>query len=311
MDENIQKFLDSIKVGAKQSHRNMTLYCLLAADEAGANFLTLDQALSRSALTITETSEAGCVPELKVVNKSRRKVLMLEGEELVGARQNRVLNVTVLIAPNSETTIPVSCVEQGRWSYRSREFRSESRSMSAAMKKRMNQSVTANMKRHGSYLSNQALVWEEIASKYERMATPRSDTGAMADLFEAHREAGDQYLKAFGPVDHQVGIIVFIDNVPAGLEIIPKFDVFAQLHKKLVRSYIMDALETELSGEDRRSHPSRAAVDRILTETKQSLIERRASVALGQDIRLESDKIAATGLEFEGQVLQLSVFVKE
>jgi len=236
---------------------------------------------------------------------------MLEGEELVGARQNRVLNVTVLIAPKSETMIPVSCVEQGRWSYRGRDFRSESRSMSAVMKRRMNESVVMNMKRHGSFLANQALVWEEIASKYERMATPRSDTGAMTDLFEAHREACDEYLKAFRPVDRQVGMVVFIDNEPAGMELVLKFDAFARLHKKLVHSYVMDTLETAPSRRGRKSQPSRAAVNHVLAETRQTVAERRASVGLGQDIRLESDRIAAAGLEFEGQVLQLTVFVRE
>jgi len=56
VDENIQRFLDSIKVGAKQSRRNMTLYCLLVAQEADVDFLILDDALSSAALTITETN---------------------------------------------------------------------------------------------------------------------------------------------------------------------------------------------------------------------------------------------------------------
>ena len=48
---------------------------------------------------------------------------MLDGEELIGAKQNRILNTTVLVAAHTEVTIPVSCVEQGRWGYRGRQFR--------------------------------------------------------------------------------------------------------------------------------------------------------------------------------------------
>ncbi|MFH0958807.1 MAG: DUF6569 family protein [Pseudomonadota bacterium] len=64
----------------------------------------------------------------------------------VGAKQNRVLNATILIAPKSETNIPVSCVEQGRWSYRSKHFGSQSRSMSANLRNRKSQTVTMNLR---------------------------------------------------------------------------------------------------------------------------------------------------------------------
>jgi len=37
------------------------------------------------------------VPELRLVNRAERPVLIVEGEELVGAKQNRVVNVTKLV----------------------------------------------------------------------------------------------------------------------------------------------------------------------------------------------------------------------
>ena len=93
---HVMDFFKEIKVGAKQNHGNMTLYCLLSADQAPVDFLTLDAALASDALSITEVTEGGSVPELKVVNKSDQKILLVDGEELVGAKQNRVLNTTIL-----------------------------------------------------------------------------------------------------------------------------------------------------------------------------------------------------------------------
>src|SRR5207249_3998616 len=75
-----------------------------------------------AAVTIGEVSAAGEVPALSVVNDADRPVLLLDGEELVGARQNRILNTTVLVAAQATLRIPVSCVEQGRWSYRGKRF---------------------------------------------------------------------------------------------------------------------------------------------------------------------------------------------
>ena len=57
------------------------------------------------------------MPDLKVINKSEVMVLILDGEELVGAKQNRIVNTTILIPAKETVLIPVSCVEQGRWSY--------------------------------------------------------------------------------------------------------------------------------------------------------------------------------------------------
>ena len=193
----MKEFLNEIKVCAKQNHKNMTLYCLLSAHEAPVDFVTLDNALATGALCVTEVTEGGSVPELKVNNKSDQKILLVDGEELVGAKQNRVLNITILIAPKSETNIPVSCVEQGRWSYRA-----------------------------------------------ARMAARPSPTMAMADLYESHKDATQAYLSAFRPVFNQVGIIVFIDGSVAGVEILNKFQSFREIHSKLVKSYVMDALET-------------------------------------------------------------------
>ena len=66
--------------------------------------------------------QAGSVPFLKVANRADRPLLPLDGEELLGAKQNRILNTTVRVAAHTEVTIPVSCVEQGRWGYRGRQL---------------------------------------------------------------------------------------------------------------------------------------------------------------------------------------------
>jgi hypothetical protein len=50
--------------------------------------------------------------------------LIVEGEELLGAKQNRIVNATFLVAGKTEIVIPVSCVEQRRWRYDSESFAS-------------------------------------------------------------------------------------------------------------------------------------------------------------------------------------------
>ena len=43
----------------RQSHKNMALHCLLAAAESQVDLLTLDEALEKNALAISEVSEWG------------------------------------------------------------------------------------------------------------------------------------------------------------------------------------------------------------------------------------------------------------
>ena len=62
------------------------------------------------------------MPELRVANPLSEHVLFYDGEELVGAKQNRILNVSVLVGARTELPIPVSCVEQGRWRHESMHF---------------------------------------------------------------------------------------------------------------------------------------------------------------------------------------------
>jgi hypothetical protein len=289
----------------------MTVYCLLVAQEAGVDFLTLDEALDKKLLSVTELGESGSVPELKVVNRSDRKVLMLDGEELVGAKQNRVLNVTVLIAAQSETIIPVSCVEEGRWSYRSREFASAQRVMSPDLKKKKSRSVGENLRAVGSFASAQGMVWHAIEDKFERMAAERSPTMALSDLYESHQSLTVDYLKAFHPVDNQIGMIVFIDGEVAGIEILGRFETFNKNHSKLVQSYVMDALETVRTEEKPETKSLKTKAIKILESSTQASVEKRKSVALGEDVRFESNEIVGAGLEFQGFVIQMSLFLKD
>jgi hypothetical protein len=142
MEQLIQEFLTGLKLGRKQSYKNLTVFALLSDYAANLNYLTLDEALSGNLIDVVEKSEGGTVPELRVINKSDRMVLILDGEELVGAKQNRIVNTTILIAGKTTTVIPVSCVEQGRWSYKSDKFYSEKRVMSSKLRSKMKSGMT-------------------------------------------------------------------------------------------------------------------------------------------------------------------------
>lgn len=75
-------------LGTPVQFENLTMHPLLAEDGGDPDYLTLDEALDSGTARVTEVSEAGSVPELRFDNGGDRRVLLLDGEELVGEKQN-------------------------------------------------------------------------------------------------------------------------------------------------------------------------------------------------------------------------------
>jgi hypothetical protein len=70
------------------------------------DYLTLDEALAGGLVEVTEKDLGGSVPELQVVNKFSQMILILDGEELVGAKQNWIVNTTILIQVGTTPKFP-------------------------------------------------------------------------------------------------------------------------------------------------------------------------------------------------------------
>src|SRR4051794_39345388 len=110
--------MPQIRVGDAIRHEALAVFPLFAGSDEGVDYLLSDEAIAAGSVSVSEVSESGSVPELLVENTGDSRVLFLEGEELREAKQNRVLNTSVLVAAHSKVTMPVSCVEHGRWRYR-------------------------------------------------------------------------------------------------------------------------------------------------------------------------------------------------
>jgi len=91
--------------GEPITHRGITVVPLFPRRDPGADYTTLETAITRG-FRVDETGEDGLVPELVVTNPLADQVLLYDGEELIGAKQNRILNLTVLVAATSVTPIP-------------------------------------------------------------------------------------------------------------------------------------------------------------------------------------------------------------
>src|SRR2546423_200213 len=119
--EGVQMIENSIQLGDPVEHLGIVVVPIFPRQDPVVEYVTLEEALPLG-FRITEIDAAGSVPELIAANPLDSPVLLYDGEELLGAKQNRILNITVLVDAKSETCMPVSCVEQGRWHVRSAVF---------------------------------------------------------------------------------------------------------------------------------------------------------------------------------------------
>lgn len=253
MSISIGKTLAGFETGKVHAHRNMTLVPIMfAAKNGGPEYLTMKEALGAGVLAVTEVSEGGSVPNLKAVNKGETPVLLLDGEEVAGAKQNRILNTTILIMGKSEVTIPVSCTEHGRWSYESRAFYDSGIMMQSNLRTLHRESVNRSMAAGAGPRGNQGEVWDNIAMIAERVDV-RSSTGAMRDIYEQRKDELEDYLRAFVCLPAQKGLLVFIGGRPVGFDYLSSDRAFKQIFPKLLKSYAMEAWiaarESERGGE--------------------------------------------------------------
>jgi hypothetical protein len=173
----------------------------------------------------------------------------------VGAKQNRIVNTTILIQEKTTTMIPVSCVEQGRWAHTSPRFDSEERLMTAQLRAMKSEQVHRSIRTTDDFYSDQAAIWKEISQKARRMRA-ESPTMAMSEIYEKKRTALNGYINHFRLVEMQVGAVFMINSKVVGLDCFGKPETFSKVFRKLVESYALDAIdwsEQESSGKAPKS----------------------------------------------------------
>jgi hypothetical protein len=304
----ISEAADRIRVGRSMTYRNLTIFPLFGSPDKSTDYLTLDEALAQKCAAITEVSDGGSVPELKFVNSGDRRVFLLDGEELIGAKQNRVLNLSILAPAGKTLIVPVSCVESGRWHHRSREFSSAPRVHYAEGRARKMAQVSASLRTTGQRRSDQGEVWHHIEEKFHTFQAS-SGTSAMSDLY-AH-EAGriEDYVRGFSVLEGQTGAVFAISGRIAGLELFDCSGTLRKLFPKILRSYSLDAIEAAMS-ESRKRKPQ-CTVEKAAAFVKRvsrAKAEEFPAVGEGRDLRLTGRNLTGAALAADDNIVHLSAF---
>jgi hypothetical protein len=270
-------------------------------------YLTLIEALEQGVLKILEVSEGGSVPELKAVNTGSMPILLVSGEEVKGARQNRILNTSILIAAKTDLVIPVSCTERGRWSYSSPDFKDSGNISSKEVRHAAHMSVRHNLMAELGHRSDQGMVWDKIEELHHKSGSDdTSRTRAMDDAFKNKANDLDEALRQFSLEPGQTGILFFHGGKVAGLDILSRPAAYARLHDKLVKSYVIDSLEMK------KAHTTREALlvasEKFLASAVSGTTSIYPSPGLGEDHRFNSPVVSGSSLIYNTEPIHTCAF---
>lgn len=311
--------INRIDINEPVTIQNLTVFPITQPESSGPDYIASSVAIDDHGLVITEVDSGGSVPNLAVENPSDHRVLLLDGEELRGAKQNRIVNATLLLAPRSKTVINVSCTEMGRWSYNSATFSHSKSVMSAKARRRKTRSVSNSLEAAQSFQSDQMGVWDDVAELHQKVGS-HSNTSAMADAYEKMRSELDTAIRSVPVVENQCGLLAMIDGKPAGLDIVSQGEVYSVLHAQLIQSYAMEAmadLRARVFASSRVKPLSEPSVPDVMAA--KAFLERCAaiegksynSVALGSDWRFANGAVFGSGLEYQDTWIHMAYFMED
>jgi len=232
----------TIKLSRPLSYKGLTLVGISSPQKGdGQRYINLAQGIQSGDIQIREISESGSVPKLAIQNRGNQPLFIMDGEELVGAKQNRITNSSFVIGPNCTTTIPVSCVEQNRWDYNSRNFAASENIIFNKGRKEKFQDI------HNSpdYQTDQGKVWGNIHEKMSRL-NAHNRTASMHQVYDDQKSTLQDYVSKFKAQENDIGVIYAIGNRIEGVDIFHGTYMFEHYLPKIIKSCVLDILDQKI-----------------------------------------------------------------
>jgi hypothetical protein len=297
-----QHLAEPLRAGAPDVHGPLAVFPVFGP-RATVEYVAFTQGVAHG-VTVKELSDGASVNDLVVVNGSGTAVLLFEGEEVLGAQQNRTFDVSVLVPAGAALRVPVSCVEAGRWdaARHGEAFSPAPQAAYPALRRMKNRAAADALAAGYEPRAAQGAVWSEVAAKATRMRA-ESPTRAMHDIFERHRDRLAEFEAAIPLHDGQTGALVAIGGAMTVLDHVSRPEVFAALFEPLLHGYALDALEAS-GTRPPSTEDAQAFLGRVMT----ARLTHHDGRGLGRDVRLAEPGLTGAGLVASEELVQLSVF---
>lgn len=197
----------------------------------------MNKALQDGRLKVKEQEGGATVNTLQVENISKDTIYLMQGEVVVGGKQDRMLAQDVIVPPGATMNIGAFCVEHGRWQA----------GASGHEFKGTIGVVGQKARRAAAVDKEQTRVWEEVAKDIKKNETD-TRSGSYAHLmqdkeFQADRQRYREKLLGLPAANSDVvGVIAISGDKVVGLDVFATAGLFGQAFPQLVDAYIAEAL---------------------------------------------------------------------
>lgn len=287
----------NIKVTEKQCYKNINVFPLISNEKSNFDFLDLKTGLDMGIVKVEELYKE-TVSKIAITNNSIAPLLIIDGEEIKGSLQNRIISKTILIAPNKKEEIDVNCSEKGRWSYKS-EFNHSNYFANLNTRRIKLDKEIKNQK-------TQDVVWNSI-KQVETDNKTLSKTSALRDSYEMTKKMQKEYLNEFSLVKNQVGVIIAIGNEVVLIEIINDSKIYKKYHEMIIKSVIIDYLSKNTEEIDSISF-NEFQVSEILEYVLESELTPEKTIGLGEYYRLSNQQYNGAILTLDDQLIHGTFF---
>lgn len=273
--------------------RNLLIHPITGPSGNGTDISSLEDILKNSSGEFGEF-EPPDINRISFLNNGDTPVLMIDGEEIIGSLQNRIVSDSTLIMARASAEIPVICAEERRWEDIG-SFQTGYCSYPG---------IRALLSRRSKETNGiQKKIWSEIERKLTVTRT-LSATSSMHDIYNNLEDEVTRYLEDFEglPLD-TIGFIGVTGKKILGCDMFLDHTTYGKFEHKLLRSYALDAIEHRKASGGKVDVP--AFLDSIVTSVNRKRLSKDT-----HHFSLRNKTVTGQGLSSDGRVIHLSVFPK-
>ncbi len=257
---------------------DVALVPLLLSNDEGIDADLLEEGLRAGRTSVKEASHGGNVNAVNVTHSGVRMLLLVDGEEIVGAKQNRILNASFLVPPGASVQIPVSCVEKGRWRYDAPGFAASGRTMTSVARAEKLKRVTASVSIRRGYDADQRAVWRDVDGYLDRTHVT-SATSAFADAVASRTASVEERMSALRVAPGQIGLAAVRGGSVIALDVFGSRMLYARAWKKVARGMLAEVNEGAAPCGD-----ARAIVEQVLRALADAQVVRTPAPGCGETL---------------------------